>query len=152
MRDIKKLEKYVKHEEGKLKTRAGQSVDRELLRKAKNRVEQVKNRQTYQRTDRLMHVNTLSAEYFYRSPEWKSLRYRVLKEQGNRCMLCGDAPTNGAVIQVDHIKPRSLYPELALDYNNLQVLCKACNEGKSNKDSTDWRDNGNVVILRKKKA
>ena len=43
-------------------------------------------------------------------------------------------------IHVDHIKPRSTHPELALDPNNLQVMCDDCNLGKSNTDQIDWRD------------
>lgn len=75
---------------------------------------------------------------FYNSAEWLDLRYRMLKTYGARCMVCGESGKH-AVIQVDHIKPRSKFPELALDPNNLQVLCRRCNLGKSNKDATDWR-------------
>jgi ATP-dependent Lon protease len=45
-------------------------------------------------------------------------------------MCCGDTPENGAVMNVDHIKPRKRYPELALDIRWLQILCGACNHGK----------------------
>ncbi len=37
------------------------------------------------------------------------------------------------------MKPRSKYPELALDPENLQVLCRACNMGKRAWDETDFR-------------
>jgi 5-methylcytosine-specific restriction endonuclease McrA len=40
---------------------------------------------------------------------------------------------------MDHIKPRSKYPHLALDINNLQPACADYNTGKGNWDSTDWR-------------
>jgi len=46
---------------------------------------------------------------------------------------------HGIVIHVDHIKPRSRYPELSLEIENLQVLCEDCNMGKSNVFETDWR-------------
>jgi 5-methylcytosine-specific restriction endonuclease McrA len=42
-------------------------------------------------------------------------------------------------IVVDHIKPRSRFPELALDPENVQVLCDSCNRGKSCDDYTDFR-------------
>jgi 5-methylcytosine-specific restriction endonuclease McrA len=45
------------------------------------------------------------------------------------------------VINVDHIKPRRKYPELALTESNLQVLCGTCNHGKGSWDETDWRRN-----------
>jgi hypothetical protein len=73
---------------------------------------------------------------FYESREWLALRYTILRKYGRTCMLC--RVTEGEM-HVDHIKPRSLYPELELDPTNLQVLCRACNLGKSNKDSTDFR-------------
>lgn len=76
---------------------------------------------------------------FYQTREWKSLRYRALKERGNSCECCGRSPKDGIKIHVDHIKPRSLYPHLALEITNLQILCDECNIAKSNTDETDWR-------------
>ena len=73
---------------------------------------------------------------FYRSDQWRQLRYRVIQKNGGTCMACKatDKP-----IHVDHIKPRSLYPELELDEDNLQILCEDCNLGKLHLDETDWR-------------
>lgn len=76
---------------------------------------------------------------FYESRDWLDLRYRVLQKSGGSCKLCGCRATPENPIQVDHIKPRSKFPELALVESNMQVLCKSCNLGKSNKDNTDWR-------------
>jgi len=76
---------------------------------------------------------------FYGSKEWIGLRYRVLKHYGGCCMLCGVRAGKGVVLHVDHIKPKSKYPHLALKFDNLQVLCDVCNLGKSNRDDTDWR-------------
>lgn len=73
---------------------------------------------------------------FLDSPAWQALRYRVIKHFGRVCMAC--RATN-VEIHVDHIKPRSKHPALALEFSNLQILCKACNLGKSNTDETDWR-------------
>ncbi len=72
--------------------------------------------------------------------EWRRLRMEVIKERGTRCECCGHSPSDGVtVLNVDHIKPRKLHPELALDKANLQILCDACNHGKGNWDQTDWR-------------
>ncbi len=73
---------------------------------------------------------------FYETEEWQQLRYRVLRTYGRKCMLCG---ATNCELHVDHIKPRSKYPELSLAFDNLQVLCRLCNLGKSNLDDTDWR-------------
>jgi hypothetical protein len=76
---------------------------------------------------------------FYESREWLELRYRVLQKADGSCRLCGCRATASNPIHVDHIKPRSTHPHLALVESNLQLLCKSCNLGKSNKDATDWR-------------
>jgi hypothetical protein len=81
----------------------------------------------------------MSDDGFYESRQWLELRYRVLQKAGGSCKLCGCRGSSENPIQVDHIEPRSLRPELALVESNLQVLCKNCNMGKSNKDNTDWR-------------
>ena len=74
---------------------------------------------------------------FYKTREWRDVRYKALVNFGKKCQACGET---GGYIHVDHILPRSKYPDRELDINNLQVLCEACNIGKSNTDTTDWRD------------
>jgi 5-methylcytosine-specific restriction endonuclease McrA len=76
---------------------------------------------------------------FLESFEWRKLRMQALIMHGRKCMCCGATPMTGAVMNVDHIKPRKLFPDLALEINNLQVLCHECNHGKGNWDQTDWR-------------
>ena len=78
----------------------------------------------------------MAGEDFYQTREWKELRYAALVRYNRTCQCCGATDT---IIHVDHIKPRSKYPELELDSKNLQLLCEPCNIGKSNKDMTDWR-------------
>jgi diadenosine tetraphosphate (Ap4A) HIT family hydrolase len=70
-------------------------------------------------------------------PVSDSLRYRVLKESGGRCALCG-ATKKERPLDVDHIKPKSKGGKNV--YENLQVLCSKCNRSKGNKDQTDFRD------------
>ena len=77
---------------------------------------------------------------FYRSKAWLALRANAFERFGNRCQCCGASPQHGAVLHVDHIKPRSHFPELALSINNLQILCAECNLGKSNRFETQSRD------------
>lgn len=81
----------------------------------------------------------LSDSSFYESREWREIRYKALKQNDGRCELCGAAKADGAQLHVDHIMPRSKWPKLELVLSNLQVLCRDCNLGKSNKDTTDWR-------------
>lgn len=76
---------------------------------------------------------------FYSTQEWKRLRYSAFKKYENKCACCGATPQNGVSLHVDHIKPRSKFPELTLEIENLQILCEACNLGKLNTDQTKWR-------------
>jgi 5-methylcytosine-specific restriction endonuclease McrA len=84
-------------------------------------------------------VQAVATDAFLSSYEWRRVRMQALKRHGTRCQCCGATPATGAVMNVDHIKPRKLFPELALDVDNLQVLCHECNHGKGNWDMTDWR-------------
>lgn len=77
---------------------------------------------------------------FYKSWEWKKLRYEILKERGRRCECCGATPDNGAVIVVDHIQPVRKHWNLRLEKSNLQILCNDCNMGKGWHDTTRWAD------------
>lgn len=77
---------------------------------------------------------------FFKTPEWQQLRYKILIKYGRKCMCCGAEPKDGVQLHVDHIKPRSKYPELELDEGNLQVLCEDCNMGKSNIYQHDFRE------------
>lgn len=76
------------------------------------------------------------SDSFFESREWKELRIRAIVRYGRRCMACGAINTE---LHVDHIKPRLKYPELALCFDNLQILCRDCNLGKSWKLETDFR-------------
>jgi hypothetical protein len=80
-----------------------------------------------------------ATDAFLQSYEWRKLRMEAIKKYGARCQCCGSTPKEGISINVDHIKPRRKHPELALDINNLQILCGPCNHGKGNWDMTDWR-------------
>jgi 5-methylcytosine-specific restriction endonuclease McrA len=81
----------------------------------------------------------VAKDEFLQSYEWRKLRMEALKKYGAKCQCCGATPATGAVMNVDHIKPRKHFPELALSLENLQVLCHECNHGKGNWDETDWR-------------
>ena len=46
-----------------------------------------------------------------------------------RCMYCEDAPAN----EVEHVRPKSLYPELAFRWENFLFACGPCNGPKGNR-------------------
>lgn len=67
------------------------------------------------------------------------LRYEVLRDSGGHCCLCGRGPRQGVALEVDHIIPRSIRPDLSRQKENLQVLCERCNAGKGNRCTQDLR-------------
>lgn len=56
--------------------------------------------------------------YALRSPKWRTVRQDHLRANA-RCAACGRTRD----LEVHHIKPVHLFPELELDPNNLITLC-----------------------------
>ena len=85
------------------------------------------------------------ARAFYASSEWRLVRKQVVEEQGRVCQECHQHISDDNDLTIDHIKPRSKFPELALDKSNLQVLCRRCNSAKGatyNEASITARNSG----------
>lgn len=73
--------------------------------------------------------------------QWRLLRYEALKRADGRCECCGaTAESSGEPLHVDHIKPKSVHPDIEYIVDDLQVLCIDCNIGKGNWDETNWRE------------
>ena len=64
-----------------------------------------------------------------RKPIKPSVRFQILKRDGYRCQMCGISAKDGATLEIDHITPISKGG--SNDPENLQVLCRDCNAGKS---------------------
>lgn len=58
-----------------------------------------------------------------RSPEKPQLHDSLLREQGYICCYC-QRRIFLEDSHIEHLKPRTHYPELAIDYNNLLVSCQ----------------------------
>lgn len=56
--------------------------------------------------------------------EYKQWRKAVFERDNYTCVWCGD--NKGGNLEADHIKPKSLFPELVFDINNGRTLCKGC--------------------------
>ena len=69
------------------------------------------------------------AKTFYRSAEWKLLREQIMNQHQNVCRMCNRV-LDRSEITIDHIMPRSKFPDLPLVANNMQVLCRPCNSSK----------------------
>jgi hypothetical protein len=66
----------------------------------------------------------------------KTLRYSILHRDNFICQACGAKGINGAVLEVDHIVPRSKGG--SNDPSNLRTLCSNCNGGKSDNLDQDF--------------
>jgi|LakMenEpi03Aug12_release.lakeMendotaPanAssembly.Ray.scaffolds.fasta_scaffold1103410_1 hypothetical protein len=66
---------------------------------------------------------------------WKNLKKQIFNKYGKVCLCCGSTEH----ISVDHIKPYSKFPELCIDFDNLQPLCRSCNSIKGNRKIVDYR-------------
>jgi 5-methylcytosine-specific restriction endonuclease McrA len=47
------------------------------------------------------------------------------------CPICGDNYSQKGGKSIDHKLPRSQYPWLSMEFENLWVICQTCNQGKS---------------------
>lgn len=60
-----------------------------------------------------------------RTAEYAEWRLLILKRDGFICQICF---TKGRKLEVDHIKPWALYPELRFDLLNGRTLCADCHK------------------------
>lgn len=62
-----------------------------------------------------------------------AVRFRILRRDSFKCVLCGDMPARNpeCVLHVDHVLPWSKGGSAALE--NLRTLCASCNVGRGNR-------------------
>jgi 5-methylcytosine-specific restriction protein A len=65
---------------------------------------------------------------WYRTPRWRALRARILRDQAYRCAACGQVV---AALEVDHIAKHGGIPARFWDRGNLQALCRSCHQRKT---------------------
>jgi HNH endonuclease len=134
-------EKRQARQENRKQAKHDKTVDKRVqhFKCAAEKIKEIKARQAKRRVDSdgypIYHAG-MTGTLFYKTREWKKLRYTAIEKHGRTCACCG---AHGGMIHVDHIKPRSKWPELELVLDNLQVLCEDCNIGKGADFHTDWR-------------
>ncbi len=71
---------------------------------------------------------------FYKTARWIAFRkYLVSKPEFALCAECKMQGIITPTTQIDHIKPRKDFPELAWDEDNLQGLCLSHHRAKTNR-------------------
>lgn len=115
-----------------------ESLKKEEINEAKKKVEILKKElkllkikirlkvQKLLNEDKLIYI---LSDQFYNSTDWKKIRDQVISRHDNICVRCGSIES----LAVDHIYPRSKFPEKALDISNTQILCQKCNSSKGNR-------------------
>lgn len=68
----------------------------------------------------------------YKHPQIKE---KLLECSYNKCAYCESFTLLTSPMHVEHYKPKSLYPNLAYDWNNLLPSCPLCNNGKGDLDT-----------------
>lgn len=87
------------------------------------------------------------------SDDKKRLREVLLEEQGHLCAYCMSGISDTSKMKIEHILPRSKYPDRQIDYNNLVAVCcggafsdKHENQHIENRELTCDSAKGNQVI------
>lgn len=84
----------------------------------------------YNRAKRRLSEALAEAQRIYNSTRWKALRALYLSE----FPLCAECTSRGltvAAVDVDHREPLALRLDLAYEWANLQGLCRACHNVKT---------------------
>ena len=76
------------------------------------------------------HSKKITAE---NNPRWKGgtwnyLKPKVLLRDKYTCQNCG--LEEGRIMEIDHIRPKKLFPELQFNIDNLMTLCPNCHRRK----------------------
>ncbi|PSK81154.1 HNH endonuclease [Prolixibacter denitrificans] len=101
------------------------------MEKANTELHEIENK-IINKADKLLKDDFLTfvlSDNFYNSTDWGKVRNWALGNLENRCVFCGSMEN----LSVDHIYPRSKYPDKALDPMNTQILCSKCNSSKGNR-------------------
>lgn len=88
---------------------------------------------------------------FYRSKHWQDMRIYVLYRD-KTCRLCSTPDRPVPATEVDHIQDLKDAPQLRLDPDNLQGLCKSCHSKKTfeTKMKGSWEKTKDIKILNRK--
>ncbi len=75
------------------------------------------------------------------NPLWGQYKEPIAKISHDQCAYCECSLNSKRVQQVEHFKPKSLFPLSAYDWDNYLLACGGCNGPKSDK----WPQNGDYL-------
>ena len=65
----------------------------------------------------------------------KNIQAALFSSSHHKCAFCECIPGESSHMEVEHFEPKSLYPDLAFDWDNFLPSCRICNEEKSDTDT-----------------
>ena len=65
----------------------------------------------------------------------KDIQNALFESSHHKCAFCECIPGESSHIEVEHFIPKSLYPDLTFEWDNLLPSCRRCNEEKSDIDT-----------------
>ncbi len=97
------------------------------------------NAKLYQRFCQQCYIKRGSTVQLGASKYWRQL-LKKLETQQFRCVYSGDEIVLGVNDSIDHIYPKSRYPELALDVSNIQWVTRIVNRMKDCLEHSEFID------------
>lgn len=66
---------------------------------------------------------------------WRNAEIKdvLIRETSSKCAYCESEMLNVSFGEIEHIRPKSKYPHLVLDWDNLTLVCSKCNNEKRDK-------------------
>ncbi len=71
----------------------------------------------------------------------EEVKTALIAESNGKCIYCESKVRHVSFGDIEHLKPKSGFPELVLSWRNLGLVCQRCNNAKSNK----WSDSDPIV-------
>lgn len=70
-----------------------------------------------------------------RTSPWRNVEIKdaLIKETSSKCAYCESEMLAVSFGEIEHIRPKSKYPHLVLDWGNLTLVCSKCNNEKRDK-------------------
>lgn len=65
----------------------------------------------------------------------KDIQNVLFASTHHKCAFCECKPGESGNIEVEHFEPKSIYPELTFDWENLLPSCRKCNDAKLDFDT-----------------
>lgn len=69
---------------------------------------------------------------FYRNND---VREALVKSSRGKCAFCECIPGEGGNVEIEHFKPKSIYPDLTFEWLNFLPSCRKCNGAKDSHDT-----------------